>query len=70
MIPVPDKYLKELEVLSEGLTKQAKSLAEMLARNEHHGPGPMSKDIQELALMVTQLGRITQLQTQALRSIV
>ena len=69
MMLIPNKYLKELEALSEGLTVQAKSLTEMLARNRHHGPGPMSKDIQELAEMVTQLGRITTLQTQALRSI-
>ncbi len=70
MILIPDKNLKELEALSEGLTVQAKSLTKMLARNRNHGPGPMSKDIQELAQMVTQLARITQLQTQALRSIV
>ena len=70
MILIPDKNLKELEALSEGLTKSAKSLSELLARNQHHGPGPMSNDIRTLAEMVTQLGRITQLQTQALRSIV
>ncbi len=69
MIHVPQKTLKELEALSEGLTAQAKDLSELLARNEHHGPGPMSNDIQVLAEIVTQLGRITQLQTQALRSI-
>ena len=70
MIPVPDlDALKDLEALSESLTASAKSLTEMLARNEHHGPGPMTHDIQVLAAMVTQLGRITQLQTQVLRSI-
>ncbi len=66
---ITDTDLYRLEQLSEGLTVQAKSLTEMLARNANHGPGSMSKDIQELAQMVTQLGRITQLQTQALRSI-
>jgi len=64
MILVPTKALKQLEDLSEGLTKDAKSLSESLARRSK------DKDIQELTEMVVQLGRITQLQTQALRSIV
>ena len=64
MILVPQDALKQLEDLSEGLTKQAKELSELLGK---HRKDP---DIQELALMVVQLGRITQLQTQALRSIV
>ncbi len=64
MILVPDKALKQLEDLSEGLTKRAKELSELLGKHRN------DPDIQELAEMVTQLGRITQLQTQALRSIV
>ncbi len=55
-----DTDLYQLEQLSVNLTEQAKNLERQNTGNE---------DIQELAAMVTQLGRITTLQTQALRSI-
>ena len=57
---ITDTDLYDLEQLSVNLTERAKNLERQNTSNE---------DIQELAAMVTQLGRITTLQTQALRSI-
>lgn len=57
---ITDTDLYRLEQLSINLTDRAGNLEQQNTGNE---------DIQELAEMVTQLGRITTLQTQVLRSI-
>ena len=57
---ITDTDLYRLEQLSLNITDRAKNLEQQNTDNE---------DIQELAAMVTQLGRITTMQTQVLRSI-
>ncbi len=61
---IPDSTMKELQDLSNNIVKLGEAMQARTAAT------PADFEIQELAHMVTQLARITQLQTQALRSIV
>jgi len=60
---VPDSQMKRLQVLSNDMVKRGEAIKARTAAT------PAEFEIQELAHMVTQLARITELQTQALRSI-
>lgn len=62
---IPDSEMKRLQILSHNIVLRAEALQKrtLQKRIQHQN----DEDIQQLAQMVTQLGRITELQTQALR---